>query len=85
MTSDETCLTQQFGRRTGSGKRLALRVVDFINGFADPQLLGGSAFGSDRGHNQASTLFRNASRGRSDKQRHRTLSVVGVRPAVAFV
>ena len=41
MTSDEIYRTQQFGQRTGFGKRPALLVVDFVNGFADPQLLGG--------------------------------------------
>jgi maleamate amidohydrolase len=41
MTSDEIYRTQQFGQKTGFGKRPALLVVDFVNGFADPQLLGG--------------------------------------------
>ena len=41
MTSEEIYRTQQFGQRTGFGKRPALLVVDFVNGFADPQLLGG--------------------------------------------
>ena len=40
-TSDEIYRTQQFGQRIGFGKRPALLVVDFVNGFADPQLLGG--------------------------------------------
>jgi hypothetical protein len=42
MMSDEIYRTQQFGQRTGFGKRPALLVVDFVNGFADPQLLGGA-------------------------------------------
>jgi len=32
---------QQFGRRTGIGARPALVVVDFVNGFCDPDMLGG--------------------------------------------
>jgi maleamate amidohydrolase len=41
MTSDEIYRTQQFGKRTGFGKRPSLLVVDFVNGVADPQVLGG--------------------------------------------
>jgi len=41
MTTDEIYRTQQFGQKIGLGKRPALLVVDFVNGFADPQLLGG--------------------------------------------
>jgi hypothetical protein len=41
MTSDEIYRTQHFGKRTGFGKRPSLLVVDFVNGFADPQVLGG--------------------------------------------
>jgi maleamate amidohydrolase len=41
MTSDEIYRTQQFGQKTGFGQRPVLLVVDFVNGFADPQLLGG--------------------------------------------
>jgi maleamate amidohydrolase len=41
MTSDEIYQKQQFGQKIGLGKRSALLVVDFVNGFADPQLLGG--------------------------------------------
>jgi maleamate amidohydrolase len=41
MMSDEIYRTQQFGQRIGFGKRPALLVVDFVNGFTDPRLLGG--------------------------------------------
>ena len=41
MTTDEIYRTQQFGQKIGLGTRPALLVVDFVNGFADPQLLGG--------------------------------------------
>ena len=41
MTSDEIYRTQQFGQKTGLGQRPVLLVVDFVNGFADPQMLGG--------------------------------------------
>jgi maleamate amidohydrolase len=45
MTSDEIYRKQQFGQKIGLGKRPALLVVDFVNGFADPQLLGGGNIG----------------------------------------
>jgi maleamate amidohydrolase len=32
---------QQLGRNTGLGKRPALLAVDFVNGFHDPEILGG--------------------------------------------
>ena len=32
---------QQFGQKTGLGKSPALLVVDFVNGFHDPEILGG--------------------------------------------
>lgn len=32
---------QQFGQKTGFGRKPALLVVDFVNGFTDPDLLGG--------------------------------------------
>lgn len=32
---------QRFGQRTGIGARPALLVVDFVNGFYDPEILGG--------------------------------------------
>ena len=43
MTSDDTDVyaRQQFGGRTGFGKSPALMVVDFVNGFHDPDILGG--------------------------------------------
>jgi maleamate amidohydrolase len=45
MTTDEIYRKQQFGQKIGLGKRPALLVVDFVNGFADPQLLGGGNIG----------------------------------------
>lgn len=41
MTADEIYKTQQFGQRIGFGKSPVLVVVDFVNGFADPDVLGG--------------------------------------------
>ena len=43
MTTDEEDVyrRQQFGGRTGSGKSPALLVIDFVNGFHDPDILGG--------------------------------------------
>lgn len=32
---------QQFGQKTGFGKTPALLVIDFVNGFHDPEILGG--------------------------------------------
>jgi maleamate amidohydrolase len=32
---------QQFGQKTGFGGRPALLVIDFVNGFHDPEILGG--------------------------------------------
>jgi maleamate amidohydrolase len=41
MMSEEIYRFQQFGQKTGFGRRPGLLIVDFVNGFADPQLLGG--------------------------------------------
>ncbi|HIM47034.1 MAG TPA: N-carbamoylsarcosine amidase, partial [Alphaproteobacteria bacterium] len=32
---------QKFGRRLGFGKQAALLIVDFVNGFDDPEQFGG--------------------------------------------
>jgi maleamate amidohydrolase len=39
--SDDVYRRQQFGQRTGFGERPALLVIDFVNGFHDPEVLGG--------------------------------------------
>jgi maleamate amidohydrolase len=41
MTSDDIYRKQQFGQKTGFGKLPALLIVDFVNGFVDPEILGG--------------------------------------------
>jgi maleamate amidohydrolase len=41
MTGDDIYRKQQFGQKTGFGKSPALLVVDFVNGFVDPKILGG--------------------------------------------
>jgi maleamate amidohydrolase len=41
MTGDDVYRKQQFGQKTGFGKSPALLVVDFVNGFVDPEILGG--------------------------------------------
>jgi maleamate amidohydrolase len=41
MSDDDIYRKQQFGQRTGFGKRPALLVIDFVNGFHDPEILGG--------------------------------------------
>jgi maleamate amidohydrolase len=41
MPPEEIYETQQFGQKIGLGERPVLLVVDFVNGFADPQILGG--------------------------------------------
>ena len=38
---DDVYHKQQFGQKTGFGKRPALLVIDFVNGFHDPEILGG--------------------------------------------
>ena len=41
MTDAEIYARQQLGGRLGFGERPALLVVDFVNGFADPEMFGG--------------------------------------------
>ena len=41
MAGSDVYARQQFGQRTGFGKRPALLVIDFVNGFHDPKVLGG--------------------------------------------
>jgi maleamate amidohydrolase len=41
MSDDDIYRKQQFGQRTGFGKTPALLVIDFVNGFHDPEILGG--------------------------------------------
>lgn len=39
--TDDVYARQGFGKETGIGARPALLLIDFVNGFADPQMLGG--------------------------------------------
>jgi len=41
MSDDDVYRKQQFGQKTGLGRTPALLVVDFVNGFHDPEILGG--------------------------------------------
>jgi maleamate amidohydrolase len=41
MQGSEIYRQQQFGQRTGFGAKPALLIVDFVNGFVDPDILGG--------------------------------------------
>jgi maleamate amidohydrolase len=41
MSGNEIYGKQQFGQKTGLGVKPALLVVDFVNGFTDPEILGG--------------------------------------------
>lgn len=41
MSTPEVYMKQNIGGRVGRGKRPALVLVDFVNGFNDPELLGG--------------------------------------------
>ena len=41
MSEIDVYRKQQFGQRTGFGSKPALLVVDFVNGFHDPEILGG--------------------------------------------
>jgi maleamate amidohydrolase len=41
MGEDAIYAKQQFGQKTGFGRMPALLVVDFVNGFTDPEILGG--------------------------------------------
>lgn len=42
---DDIYRRQQFGQRTGFGVAPALLVIDFVNGFTDPDVLGGGNIG----------------------------------------
>ena len=41
MSEDDVYLGQEFGQATGFGNAPALLIVDFVNGFIDPEILGG--------------------------------------------
>ncbi|MEO8668271.1 MAG: isochorismatase family protein [Bauldia sp.] len=41
MQGDEIYRKQEFGQKTGFGAKPALLIVDFVNGFVDPNVLGG--------------------------------------------
>lgn len=41
MQADDVYARQEFGQKTGLGGRPCLLVVDFVNGFHDPEILGG--------------------------------------------
>lgn len=41
MSGEDIYRKQRFGQKTGFGKSPALLVVDFVNGFHDPEVLGG--------------------------------------------
>jgi len=41
MSGNEIYGKQQFGQKTGLGSKPALLVIDFVNGFTDPDILGG--------------------------------------------
>jgi maleamate amidohydrolase len=41
MNDDNIYAKQGFGNKSGFGRRPALLVIDFVNGFNDPQLFGG--------------------------------------------
>ncbi|MEQ8450124.1 MAG: isochorismatase family protein [Nitratireductor sp.] len=41
MTNTDIYARQSFGQSTGLGDRPALLVIDFVNGFNDPEILGG--------------------------------------------
>ncbi len=41
MKNDSIYAKQTFGQKTGFGRSTALLVVDFVNGFVDPEILGG--------------------------------------------
>jgi maleamate amidohydrolase len=45
MNSGSIYAKQQFGQKTGFGKTPALLIVDFVNGFTDPDILGGGNIG----------------------------------------
>ena len=41
MDEEEIYRRQTFGTATGFGKAPTLLIVDFVNGFVDPEILGG--------------------------------------------
>lgn len=41
MSDEAIYKKQKFGQRTGFGESPALLIVDFVNGFTDPEILGG--------------------------------------------
>jgi maleamate amidohydrolase len=41
MANDDIYRKQTFGQKTGFGRKPVLLVVDFVNGFTDPEVLGG--------------------------------------------
>jgi maleamate amidohydrolase len=41
MSGEDIYRSQHFGQATGFGRTPALLVIDFVNGFADPAILGG--------------------------------------------
>ena len=41
MDRDAVYQKQKFGQKIGFGRAPALLVVDFVNGFADPEMFGG--------------------------------------------
>lgn len=41
MTNDDIYRKQTFGQKTGFGRKPVLLVVDFVNGFTDPEVFGG--------------------------------------------
>ncbi|MCP4306117.1 MAG: isochorismatase family protein, partial [bacterium] len=41
MTDHAVLQKQEFGQSIGMGKRPALLIVDFVNGFLDPDMFGG--------------------------------------------
>jgi maleamate amidohydrolase len=45
MTTEAIYAKQQFGQKTAFGKLPVLLVVDFVNGFTDPDVLGGGNIG----------------------------------------
>jgi maleamate amidohydrolase len=46
MSGNEIYGKQQFGQKTGLGGNPALLIVDFVNGFTDPEILGGGNIAS---------------------------------------
>ena len=41
MSEADVYRKQQFGQKTGFGSKPALLIIDFVNGFHDPEILGG--------------------------------------------